>query len=304
MEGEGSAEFWPVNELEQVLARCVLAGGRAALLRALARSTVCVLADSAADIAAGSVAAPAGPAGPAEAATAGVTTGTDPLPVPCMVDREGRRALLYTSYRQLAGAHRGTSDRDLSWYEAPAATLFERWPADVDVWLNAGGQGECLLGGDDIQIVAEIAAGREVDEAYEVGPTDRFTDFPGPALPDRVDCAVAVALLDTPEVLEVFRMFRRLDEPQGRTWRMLLILTDGRAPTATLARSAARAVNTASDECCEVHVADVHDDGVYDAVAPLVRIGIPLWRREGFRVPDTPEGIERLDVGPDESSGY
>jgi hypothetical protein len=29
-------------------------------------------------------------------------------------------------------------------------------------------------------------------------------------------------------------------------------------------------------------VADVHDDEVYDAVAHLLRVGVPLWRREGF----------------------
>ena len=34
--------FRPVNDLEHVLLRCVLSGARATLLRALARSTLCV----------------------------------------------------------------------------------------------------------------------------------------------------------------------------------------------------------------------------------------------------------------------
>lgn len=284
MPRESSTGFQPVNELERVLARCVLTGARAALLRALARSTVCVRAD----IAAGAVPA---------------RVGQDSRWVPCVVDQAGRHALVYTSYRQLADAYQVTPDNDLPWYEVPVATLFEGWPAGLDVWLNAGGQAQCLLRGEDIRVVAEIAAGLEVEEAYEVGPEDRFTDFPGPALPDRVDCAVAVALLDTPEVLEVVRVFRRLEEPQGRTWRILLVLTDGDGHTADLAGAVVRAVNAASDECCEVHVANVHDDGVYDAVAPIVQVGVPLWRRDGFAVPDTPEGLDQLDVGPDEQAG-
>ena len=41
-----------------------------------------------------------------------------------------------------------------------------------------------------------------------------------------------------------------------------------------------------------MHVADVHDDEVYDAVAHLLQVGVPLWRRQGLRSPDSPEGLE------------
>ena len=58
----------------------------------------------------------------------------------------------------------------------------------------------------------------------------------------------------------------------------------------------ADAINGASDECCEVHVADVHDDEVYDAVAQLLSTGVPLWRRSGFLVPDTPAGLDGPDI--------
>lgn len=281
--GSGS-EFEPVNDVERVLARCTTTGVCASLLRALARSTLCVPADFP-------------PVSGASAADAG------PLRVPCVVDGNGRHALLYTSYRQLALAHGvARQETELRWYEIPAATLFERWPQDMDVWLNAGGECGLPLDAEEISTVADIAAGREVNEAYEVGPEDSFSDFPGPAVPDQVDCAVVVALMDTPEVLEVFRAFRRLDEPQGRTWRIVLVLVDSEVHGKTLAHDIVQAINDAADECCEVHVADVHDDGVYDAVMPIIRVGVPLWRREGFSVPDTLEGIDQLDVGPDEPS--
>lgn len=274
--------FEPANELERLIARSVTTGARAALLRALARSTVCI------------------PAGcPAAIGLTQAAAGT--LQVPCVVDGEGRHALVYTSYRQLATAHHGpVGPGDLPWYEVPASTLFEHWPAGTDVWLNAGGQLGLPLDQADIRAITDLAAGLAVDEAYEVGPEDAFTDFPGPAVPDQVDCAIVVALMDTPQVLEVFRAFRRLEEPGGRTWRIVLVLTDKEVHGERLAHSIVQAVNDASDETCEVHVADVHDDGVYDAVAPIVRVGVPLWRREGFCVPDTLEGIERFDVGTDE----
>ena len=144
----------------------------------------------------------------------------------------------------------------------------------------------------DISTVADLAAGLEVDEAYEIGPDDVFADFPGPALPDQVDCAVVLALFELPEVIEVLRVFRRLEEPGGRTWRILLVLVDAGAGGREIARTVVDAVNDASDEVCDVHVADVHDDEVYDAVAPLLQAGVPLWRRQGLHVPDTLEGLE------------
>jgi hypothetical protein len=269
--------FRPVNDLEHVLLRCALNGARATLLRALARSTLCVPAlpgdESLLSI------------GGAEAA--GVR-------LPCVTDMEGRHALVYTSYRQMALAH--SLPDDAPWTEVPVATLFEKWPPDVDAWLNGGGELGFPLDPADISAVADIAAGLEVDEAYEIGPEDSFTDFPGPAVPDQVDCAVVLALFDVPEVLEVLRVFRRLEEPSGRTWRILLVLVNaleaGSDTGARLARTVADAVNDASDECCEVHVADVHDDEVYDAVAHFLQVGVPLWRRQGLRAPDTPEGLD------------
>jgi hypothetical protein len=45
-----------------------------------------------------------------------------------------------------------------------------------------------------------------------------------------------------------------------------------------------------------VHIADVHDDGVYEAVAHIMRIGVPLWRRDGFTIPDTLEGLDDLEI--------
>jgi hypothetical protein len=277
-------QFEPVNDVERVLARCTGTGVRGSLLRALARSTLCVPADC------------------PSLSDAGIAK-AGPLPVPVVDDGDGRHALLYTSYRQLAVALGASPHRSrLRWYEVAAATLFERWPPDVDVWLNAGGEFGLPLDAADLATVADIAAGREVDEAYEVGPDDSFSDFPGPAVPDQVDCAVVAALIDAPEVLEVFRAFRRLDEPQGRTWRIVLVLTDGDVHGEALAHEIVEAINDAADECCEVHVADVHDDGVYTAVMPIMRVGVPLWRREGFTVPDTLEGIDQLDVGPDEPS--
>ena len=266
--------FQPVNELEHILARCVLTGARATLLRALARSTLCVLGGDA-------------PPGLSEADAGGVR-------VPCVADTEGRHALVYTSYRQLAMAHRLGDDGP--WFEVPVVTLFEKWPPDVDVWLNAGGELGFPLDPVDIATVADIGAGLEVDEAYEIGPDDEFTDFPGPSIPDTVDCAVVLSLFDVPQVLEVLRAFRRLEEPKGRTWRILLVLVDQDVGQTSLAQDVAAAVNEASDECCEVHVADVHDDEVYDAVAHLLQVGVPLWRREGLRVPDGPEDLDDLHL--------
>ena len=116
-------------------------------------------------------------------------------------------------------------------------------------------------------------------------------------MPDQVDCAVVLALFDIDAVLEVVRVFRRLEEPAGRTWRIVLVVVDRDVEHEPMAQAAVAAVNDASDECCEVHVANINDDEVYEAVAHLLQIGVPLWRREGLGVPDT---IEDLDLG-DES---
>jgi hypothetical protein len=269
--------FQPVNELERVLARSVMNGARATLLRALARSTLCLPTEIAAA------------QGLSEADAGGML-------VPCVADSEGRHALVYTSYRQLALAHQ-LSD-DAPWLEVSVETLFSKWPQDVDVWLNAGAELGFPLDPTDIGTVADIAAGLEVEEAYEIGPDDEFTDFPGPSIPDQVDCAVVLALLDVPEVLEVLRVFRRLEEPRGRTWRILLVLVDQDVGQLPLAEAVAAAVNEASDECCEVHVADVHDDEVYDAVTHLLQVGVPLWRRQGFLVPDTLADLDDLRLPP------
>ena len=270
--------FRPVNDLEGILVRCVLSGARATLLRALARSTLCVPLP---DERPGDGAFEDGGLG---AAAAGE------IRLPCVTDSEGRHALVYTSYRQMALAH-GLSD-DAPWTEVPVGTLFEKWPPDVDAWLNGGGELGFPLDPTDISTVADLAAGLEVDEAYEIGPDDAFSEFPGPAVPDQVDCAVVLALFEMPEVLEVLRVFRRLEEPGGRTWRILLVLVDAGSAGMEIAQAVADAVNDASDECCEVHVADVHDDEVYDAVSQFVQVGVPLWRRQGLQVPDTPEGLD------------
>ena len=278
--------FRPVNDLEKVLVRSVLSGARAAVLRALARSTLCVPLLGAAR---GESARP----GAFEVIGLGATAAGE-VHVPCVTDSEGTHALVYTSYRQMALAH-GLSD-DAPWTEVPVGTLFEKWPPDVDAWLNGGGELGFPLDPTDISAVADLAAGLEVDEAYEIGPDDAFSDFPGPAVPDQVDCAVVLSLFDLPEVLEVLRVFRRLEEPGGRTWRILLVLVDagsgGPERGEQIAQTVAEAVNEASDECCEVHVADVHDDEVYDAVQHLLQVGVPLWRRQGLHVPDTLEGLD------------
>jgi SseB protein N-terminal domain len=263
--------FHPVNDLEQILARSVLNGARATLLRALARATLCIRADVPAEV------------GLTEADAGGVR-------VPCVADTAGRHALVYTSYRQLALAHQ--LGDDAAWFEVPVATLFDKWPADLDVWLNAGGEMGFPLDPTDIGTVADLAAGLEVAEAYEIGPDDEFTDFPGPSIPDEVDAAVVLALFDVAEVLEVLRVFRRLEEPNGRTWRILLVLVDAEVRQTELATSVVDAVNEASDECCEVHVADIHDDEVYEAVAHLLQVGVPLWRRQGLPVPDDLSGLD------------
>jgi hypothetical protein len=272
--------FRAVNDLEKIFVRSVLSGARATLLRALARSTVCVpvLTYS-----------PDADAGPFEALALGAAAAGE-VKLPCVTDSEGRHALVYTSYRQMALAH-GLSD-DAPWTEVPVGTLFEKWPPDVDAWLNGGGELGFPLDPTDISTVADLAAGLEVDEAYEIGPDDVFSDFPGPALPDQVDCAVVLALFEMTEVVEVLRVFRRLEEPAGRTWRILLVLVDAGAEGPAIAQAVADAVNEASDECCEVHVADVHDDEVYDAVSHLLQVGVPLWRRQGLQVPDTLEGLD------------
>jgi len=270
--------FRPVNELEGILIRSVLSGARATLLRALARSTLCVPA------------IPERPGhGPFEGGGLGAAAAGE-VHLPCVADSEGKHALVYTSYRQMALAH-GLSD-DAPWTEVPVATLFEKWPPDVDAWLNGGGELGFPLDPTDISTVADLAAGLEVDEAYEIGPDDVFSDFPGPALPDQVDCAVVLALFELPQVLEVVRVFRRLEEPGGRTWRILLVLVDAGNEGMEIAQTVADAVNEASDECCEVHVADVHDDEVYDAVSQFLQAGVPLWRRQGLQVPDTLEGLD------------
>lgn len=266
--------FRPVNDLEKIFVRSVLSGARATLLRALARSTLCV---------------PVLDPGPVDTIGLGATA-VGEVHLPCVTDAEGTHALVYTSYRQMALAH--SLPDDAPWTEVPVGTLFEKWPADVDAWLNGGGELGFPLDPTDISTVADLAAGLEVDEAYEIGPDDAFADFPGPALPDQVDCAVVLALFEMPEVIEVLRVFRRLEEPGGRTWRILLVLVDAGAGGERIAQTVAEAVNDASDEVCEVHVADVHDDEVYDAVAHLLQVGVPLWRRQGLQVPDTLEGLD------------
>jgi len=273
--------FHPVNELERILLRCVLTGARGTLLRALARSTLCVpiLADDTSSD------------GSFDQLGLGAAESGD-VRLPCVWDTKGRHALVYTSYRQMALAH-DLSD-DARWTEVPVGTLFEKWPPDVDAWLNGGGELGFPLDPTDISTVADLAAGLEVAEAYEIGPDDVFTDFPGPALPDQVDCAVVLALFEVPEVLEVLRVFRRLEESAGRTWRILLVLVDPGTGGEDIAQRVAEAVNAASDEACEVHVADVHDDEVYDAVAHLLQVGVPLWRRQGLQAPDTPEDLDGL----------
>jgi hypothetical protein len=270
--------FRPVNDLEGILIRSVLSGSRATLLRALARSTLCIPLPTETP---GQGLFGGGGLGAAEAGE---------VRLPCVTDSEGKHALVYTSYRQMALAH-GLSD-DAPWTEVPVGTLFEKWPPDVDAWLNGGGELGFPLDPTDISTVADLAAGLEVDEAYEIGPDDAFSDFPGPAIPDQVDCAVVLALFEVPEVIEVLRVFRRLEEPGGRTWRILLVLMDAGSSGMEIAQTVADAVNDASDECCEVHVADVHDDEVYDAVSHFLQVGVPLWRRQGLQVPDTLEGLD------------
>jgi hypothetical protein len=268
--------FRPVNDLERALLRCRVTGARATLLRALARDMLCV---------------PSTPGAGRSDPLRSQLVESGAVRLPCVSDGDGRHALVYTSYRQMALAYR--LPEDVSWTEVPVGTLFEKWPADVDAWLNAGGDASLRLAPADISTVADIAAGLEVDEAYEIGPDDAFTDFPGPALPDQVDCAVVLALFEVPQVVEVLRAFRRLEEPRGRTWRILLVLVEpGAGASADLAHAVATAVNDASDECCEVHVADVRDDEVYDAVAHLLCVGVPLWRRQGMRAPDSLDGLD------------
>lgn len=268
--GWGDA-FEPANDLERTLARSVFSGARATLLRALSRSSLVL--------------------NPALPGTAGFgSADAGPIQVPCLTDGEGRHALLYTSYRQMALAHGLGHGSDVRWYEVPVAQLFERWPPGVDIWLNAGGQLGFPLDRDDIGVIADLAAGLEVDEAYEIGPDDDFTDFPGPRIPDQVDCAIVLSLSEVPEVLEVVRSFRRLEEPGGRTWRIVVVLVDEDVHGQHMAQTLVEAINEASDECCEVHVADVHDDEVYDAIKHLLHGGVPLWRRDGLALgPQLPQ---------------
>jgi hypothetical protein len=47
----------------------------------------------------------------------------------------------------------------------------------------------------------------------------------------------------------------------------------------------------------------VHDDEVYDAVAHLLQVGVPLWRRQGFLVPDTVADLDDLHLPPAEGGG-
>src|SRR5262249_59319207 len=89
--------------------------------------------------------------------------------LPCIADTEGRHALLYTSYRQLALANRLQPDATVDWYELPAAELFARWPKDVDLWLNAGGQLGFPLDPVDIATAAGIGARLVADEADMIG---------------------------------------------------------------------------------------------------------------------------------------
>lgn len=260
----------PVNDLERTLRRCVLSDARASLLRALARSNVCLLAAPASGVASGRV------------------------PVTSIADAAGRHALIYTSYEQLAAANNlGKHD---PWVEVPASELFAHWPHDVDVWLNAGSDLEFRLTADDVATAADIAAGLQVPAAYEIGPDDAFTDFAGLSTPDDVDRAIVQALAGMTPVLEIVRIFRRLDEPGGRTWRILLAVVDQSFDHQLLTTAAIEAANEASDECCEVHVADVHDDEVFEAVSHILQIGTPLWRRDGLSIPDRVDGIEDLDI--------
>lgn len=260
----------PVNDLEKTLLRCASLGAEASMLRAVARSNVYLLAAPASGVASGRV------------------------PVTSVTDADGRHALIYTSYEQLAAAN--NLGKHEPWVEVPAGELFAYWPPDVDVWLNAGSDLEFRLSADDTITVAEVAAGLEVAAAYEVGPGDEFTDFPGPSVPDHTDCAVVQALAGMPPVLEIVRIFRRLEEPEGRTWRVLLVMVDQNSENEALSTAAIEAINEASAECCEVHIADVHDDDLFEAVSHMLRMGVPLWRRDGLSTPDSVDGIEDLDI--------
>ena len=271
--------FRPVNDLEGILVRCVLSGARATLLRALARSTLCV-----------PVLSERPGQGPFEGDRTGARPRAGEVRLPCVTDSEGKHALVYTSYRQMALAH-SLSD-DAPWTEVPVGTLFEKWPPDVDAWLNGGGELGFPLDPTDISTVADLAAGLEVDEAYEIGPDDAFSDFPGPAVPDQVDCAVVLALFEDARGAGGAAGL----PPAGGAGRPHLADPAGAgrpgAGGMDIAQTVADAVNEASDECCEVHVADVHDDEVYDAVAHFLQVGVPLWRRQGLQAPDTLEGLD------------
>lgn len=273
------AGFEPVNELERVIARCVTTGARATLLRALARSAVCVRADTLRRL-------------------DRLATGSGRPRRPHAGDLDGSHVPVFTSHRQLSLAtrHHANAPED-TWREVPVGSLFARWPRGVDVWLNPGRPVGFPLDGTLVDTVADLAAGIPVDEAFEIGPDDDFTDFPGPRRLDEVDQAAVMSLYDAPDVLEVFRVFRRLEEPGGRTWRVLLVLTDRGERAEPIVRRAADAIGAVSQECCEIHVADVLDDNVFDAVGYLVHIGVPLWRREGPAVPDSPAELYQLDAG-------
>lgn len=261
------AENDPAEDMERVLALHARDGSRARLLRGLARTPIYLSTSSNAS-----------------------TMPVGRLGVPYVADADGCHAMAYTSYRRLVV---GTGAPE-EWMEVDGPDLYARWPQDVGLWLNPGARDAVWLGAEDIRTVADIAAGLEVDELYQVGPGDRIEDFPGPALPDDVDCAVTSALFERPDVLEIVRTYRRLQEPGGRTWRVVLVVLDLATEHLPVVQAAVEAINAVSGECCEVHVADVHDDDVFDAIAPLLRAGVPLWRRDGLSVPDSPHGIEQL----------
>jgi hypothetical protein len=113
-----------------------------------------------------------------------------------------------------------------------------------------------------------------------------------------VDCSVVLALFELPEVLEVIRVFRRLEEPGGRTWRILLVLVDagfrGRGDRPTRSRTRSTRLPTSAARCTSRTCTTTR---CTTRSRTLLQIGVPLWRRQGLQVPDTLE-VSTVGDGP------
>jgi hypothetical protein len=205
--GAGDGAPWPANELEAAMVRAEEHRDRSYLLRALARSVLCV-------------AAPADLGGeqlPGRPLFRRLDPATQPLPL--ADGRDGRRYLLaYSSSHRLFRTYRDAAQR---WLQTPAGELALRTGPGVPWMLNADGPGPVIvLEAADVAAVGLLAQGRPVREAYSGGGASTLVlEAIGPRGAE-LGPVVAAALGGSP-VRRVVGARARWDEPGARPWLRL-----------------------------------------------------------------------------------